>query len=54
MSASTRARVAAATSVRPFSTRETVGNDTPASLAMVAIVARPGLGERGADSRTSI
>src|SRR5258708_35266426 len=42
MSASTRMRVAADTSARPFSTRETVGTDTPACSAMVAIVARPG------------
>src|SRR5215470_9975720 len=40
MTASTRDRVAGATSERPFSTRETVGTETPASSAMDAIVAR--------------
>ena len=39
MTSSTRARVTAATSVRPLSTLETVGMETPASAAMRAIVA---------------
>ncbi|GAB7191663.1 hypothetical protein NUM3379_23710 [Kineococcus sp. NUM-3379] len=40
MAASTRARVAAATSVRPFRTLETVATDTPVSAAMAEMVDR--------------
>ncbi len=40
---STRSRVAAPTSDRPFSTRDTVATDTPAEAAMVARVARSGV-----------
>ena len=39
MTSSTRARVTAATSVRPLRTLETVGMETPASAAIMAIVA---------------
>ncbi len=35
-----RVRVSAATSTRPFRTRDTVGTDTPASAAMAAMVTR--------------
>ncbi|GAA2667200.1 hypothetical protein GCM10010428_20480 [Actinosynnema pretiosum subsp. pretiosum] len=41
MISSTRSRVVAATSARPFITFETVGTDTPASAAMSAIVTLP-------------